>query len=153
MSFFKISTARVAIAATALAAIPVMGAAEGFSSGYVTGFGSSTECMNLARSSMEQHFRYYGLEPDTGEASFSIFGFEVPPGQTQVAVICSEDQGRVTATITGYSLPEDGTRLDTINMFLDYMEGQPVGGAPAPAPAPTPAPVPAPTPAPAPGGK
>ncbi len=100
--------------------------AEGFSSGYVTGFTSEVECMNTARDAMQQQFRRHGMEPDMGEATFSVLGFEVPPGVTQVAIICSEDQGRVTASVAGYSLQEDGTRLDTINVFLDMLEGVPV---------------------------
>ncbi len=106
---------------------PSVGQAEGFSSGYVTGFVSETECMDTARSSMNARFHAFGMEPDTGEASFSVFGFDVPPGRTMVAIVCSEDQGRVTATVTGYSLPEDGTRLQTVEDFIDMLEGNPAG--------------------------
>ena len=111
----------LAIAATVL--VPAMAQAEGFSSGYVTGFNSDAECMDMARTSMDAHFRNYGGTPDTGEASFSVFGFDVPPGRTQVAIICTEDQGRYTATVTGYSLEEDGTRLETVEAMLDLLEG------------------------------
>jgi len=118
-----------ALTAAALVAMaPGLASAEGFSSGYVTGFGSEDECMNIARSSMDQHFARYGINPDTGEATFSVFGWDVPPGATQVAIVCSEDQGRVTATVTGYSLQEDGTRLETVEAFLDLLEGVPPGG-------------------------
>ena len=110
-----------AIAATVL--VPAMAEAEGFSSGYVTGFDTDVACMDMARSSMTAHFRNHGGTPDTGEASFSVFGFDVPPGQTQVAIVCSEDQGRYTATVTGYSLQEDGTRLQTVEAMLDLLEG------------------------------
>lgn len=113
--------AALVIAATVL--VPAMAQAEGFSSGYVTGFNSDTECMDLARTSMDAHFRNHGGTPDTGEASFSVFGFDVPPGRTQVAIICTEDQGRYTATVTGYSLQEDGTRLETVEAMLDLLEG------------------------------
>ncbi len=111
----------LAIAATVL--VPAMAQAEGFSSGYVTGFTTDVACMDLARESLTAHFRAHGGTPDTGEASFSVFGFDVPPGRTQVAIVCSEDQGRYTATVTGYSLQEDGTRLATVEAMLDLLEG------------------------------
>lgn len=115
-------SARVlAIAATVL--VPAIAQAEGFSSGFVTGFVSDVECMDTARDSMDSHFSRYSMVPDTGEASFSVFGFDVPPGRTQVAIVCSDDQGRYTATVTGYSLQEDGTRLQTVEAFLDLLEG------------------------------
>jgi hypothetical protein len=113
--------AAFAIAATVL--VPALAQAEGFSSGYVNGFNSDAECMDMARISMDAHFRNHGGTPDTGEASFSVFGFDVPPGRTQVAIICTEDQGRYTATVTGYSLQEDGTRLSTVEAMLDLLEG------------------------------
>lgn len=121
---------RAGVAAAALIAIPALAQAEGFSSGYVNGFVSDVECMNVARSSMNSQFARYGIEPDTGEASFSVYGWDVPPGQTQIAIVCSEDMGRYTATVTGYSLNEDGTRLETVEAFLDLLEGvDPSGGS------------------------
>jgi len=121
---------RACLVAAAMAVAPAVVQAEGFSSGYVTGFNSDTECMDVARTSMNSQFARYGITPDTGEASFSVYGWDVPPGQTQIAIVCSEDQGRYTATVTGYSLQEDGTRLETVEAFLDLLEGveSPGGG-------------------------
>lgn len=121
---------RAGLGVAALALVPALAQAEGFSSGYVTGFNSDIECMDVARTSMNAQFARYGVDPDTGEASFSVYGWDVPPGQTQVAIVCSEDQGRYTATVTGYSLQEDGTRLETVEAFLDLLEGEdPSGGS------------------------
>lgn len=118
----------VSIAAAVLS--PVVAKAEGFSSGYVNGFVSDVECMDVARSAMNAQFANYGMQPDTGEASFSVYGWDVPPGVTQVAIVCAEDQGRYTAAITGYSLEEDGTRLETVEMFMDMLDGTtPIGGS------------------------
>lgn len=123
---------RAALALGAVALVPAAVEAEGFSSGYVTGFNSDVECMDTARTSMNAQFARYGITPDTGEASFSVYGWDVSPGQTQVAIVCSEDQGRYTAAITGYSLEEDGTRLETVEAFIDMLEGNdpsgPAGG-------------------------
>lgn len=114
---------RAGLGVAALALVPALAQAEGFSSGYVNGFVSDVECMDVARTSMNAQFARYGMDPDTGEASFSVYGWDVPPGQTQIAIVCSEDQGRYTATVTGYSLQEDGTRLETVEAFLDLLEG------------------------------
>ena len=109
---------------------PAIAKAEGFSSGYVNGFVSDVECMDTARRAMDAQFANYGMQPDTGEASFSVYGWDVPPGRTQVALVCTEDQGRYTAAITGYSLEEDGTRLETVEMFMDMLDGTtPIGGS------------------------
>jgi len=133
---------------TAALLAPGIAAAEGFSSGYVTGFATEAACMDAARSAMVAHFEANGVTPDTGEGSYSVYGFDVPPGITQVAVVCSEDNGSVVAAVTGYSIVENGTRLETVQAMIDRINGQPVAGDPAPA-----NPVPAnPAPAPAPGG-
>ena len=117
------------MAVVAAAFAPATAQAEGFSSGYVNGFMSDTECMDMARRAMDAQFASYGMQPDTGEASFSVYGWDVPPGRTQVAIVCSEDQARYTATITGYSLDEDGTRLQTVELFMDMLDGTtPIGG-------------------------
>jgi len=109
---------------------PALAGAEGFSSGYVNGFVSDVECMDTARRAMNAQYARYGVQPDTGEASFSVYGWDVPPGVTQVALVCTEDQGRYSATITGYSLEEDGTRLETVEMFMDMLEGTaPIAGS------------------------
>jgi hypothetical protein len=119
---------RAGLGVAALALVPALAQAEGFSSGYVNGFVSDVECMDVARTSMNAQFARYGMDPDTGEASFSVYGWDVPPGQTQIAIVCSEDQGRYTATVTGYSLQEDGTRLETVEAFLDLLEGEDSSG-------------------------
>lgn len=119
---------RAGLGVAALALVPALAQAEGFSSGYVNGFVSDVECMDVARTSMNAQFARYGMDPDTGEASFSVYGWDVPPGQTQIAIVCSEDQGRYTATVTGYSLQEDGTRLETVEAFLDLLEGEDTSG-------------------------
>jgi len=117
------------MAVVAAAFAPATAQAEGFSSGYVNGFMSDAECMDMARRAMDAQFASYGMQPDTGEASFSVYGWDVPPGRTQVAIVCSEDQARYTATITGYSLDEDGTRLQTVELFMDMLDGTtPIGG-------------------------
>jgi hypothetical protein len=135
----------LALSAAALA--PGFATAEGFSSGYVTGFATETECMDSARAAMIAHFEANGITPDTGEGSYSVYGFDVPPGITQVAVVCSEDNGSVVATVTGYSIVENGTRLETVQAMIDRINGRPVSSNTAPAnPTPT-----NPTPAPAPG--
>jgi len=140
------STLALMVSAAVLA--PGLAVAEGFSSGYVTGFNSEAECMAAARSAMVAHFEANGITPDTGEGSYSVYGFDVPPGITQVAVVCSEDNGSVVATVTGYSIVENGTRLETVQAIIDRINGQPVANTPAPA---NPTPV-NPAPAPAPGG-
>jgi hypothetical protein len=135
----------LALSAAVLA--PGFAMAEGFSSGYVTGFATEAECMDSARAAMIAHFETNGITPDTGEGSYSVYGFDVPPGISQVAVVCSEDNGSVVATVTGYSIVENGTRLETVQAIIDRINGQPVGNNTGPAnPTPT-----NPTPAPVPG--
>lgn len=108
---------------------PAIAGAEGFSSAFVNGFVSGVDCMDTARRAMTAQYARYGMQPDTGEASFSVYGWDVPPGLTQVAIVCTEDQGRYSATITGYSLEEDNTRLETIEMFVDMLDGTtPIAG-------------------------
>lgn len=122
---------------------PALAAAEGFSSGYVTGFESEAACMNASRAAMIAQFQANGMTPDTGEGSYSVYGFDVPPGITQVGIVCSEDGGSVVAAVTGYSIVENGTRLETVQAVIDRINGDPVAGDPAPV-NPTPAPAPGP---------
>jgi len=128
----------------ALAVIPGLAAAEGFSSGYVTGFTTEVECMEAARAAMVAHFEANGVTPDTGEGRYSVYGFDVPPGISQVAIVCAEDNGSGVAVVTGYSVVENGTRLETVQALIDRINGHPVTNDPAPV---------NPTPAPAPGSK
>mgnify|MGYP003654859594 FL=1 len=114
---------RIFLPLVAVALAPFAASAEGFSSGYVTGFNSEAECMDTARNSLDAHFRENGGTPDTGEGSYSIYGFDVPPGITQVAIVCSEHDGSVVATVTGYSLVENGTRLETVQTMIDRING------------------------------
>jgi len=127
----------------ALAMLPGLAAAEGFSSGYVTGFATEVECMEAARAAMVAQFEANGVTPDTGEGSYSVYGFDVPPGISQVAIVCSEDNGSVVAAVTGYSIVENGTRLETVQAVIDRINEPSVAHDPAPV---------NPTPAPAPGG-
>lgn len=114
---------RIFLSLAALALTPVAASAEGFSSGYVTGFDSELECMNTSRSSLNAHFQENGATPDTGEGSYSIYGFDVPPGITQIAIVCSEHNGSIVAAVTGYSLVENGTRLETVQAMIDRING------------------------------
>lgn len=116
---------RKVLTIAALSMVPGLASAEGFSSGYVTGFTSEVECMNMARTSMNAHFQAQGATPDTGEGSYSVYGFDVPPGITQVAIVCAEYNGSVTAAITGYSIVENGSRLETVQALIDRVNGQP----------------------------
>jgi len=131
------------LALTAALSGPGLAAAEGFSSGYVTGFATEVACMDAARAAMVAQFEENGVTPDTGEGSYSVYGFDVPPGITQVAIVCSEDNGSVVAAVTGYSIVENGTRLETVQTLIDRINEHPIANAPAPA---------NPVPAPAPGG-
>lgn len=118
----------------ALAMFPGLAVAEGFSSGYVTGLATETECMDAARAAMVAQFEANGVMPDTGEGSYSVYGFDVPPGITQVAIVCSEDNGSIVAAVTGYSIVENGTRLETVQAVIDRINEPPVNPSPAPAP-------------------
>jgi len=126
---------------SAMVLAPGLAAAEGFSSGYVTGFATEAACMDASRVAMVAQFEANGVTPDTGEGSYSVYGFDVPPGITQVAIVCAEDGGSVVAAVTGYSIVENGTRLETVQAVIDRIDGHPIANDPAPA-NPAPAPVP-----------
>ena len=61
--------------------------------------------------------------PKTYETRLQIRPHPVASGCVHLSVEVVEDDGSVVATVTGYSLVENGTRLETVQTMIDRING------------------------------
>lgn len=101
-------------------ALPAM--AEGWSITKLETMSNDTVCMNKARAVISQYmFDYPG--GDTGADSWSVYGYDLQPGDQDVVIMCPMGGGDyVNAMLVIQSESEDNARTQVAGALVDYWD-------------------------------
>ncbi len=113
---------RIATFALVLSAMAIPAMAEGWSITKLETMTSDTDCMNKARAVINRYIFDYDAG-DTGADSWSVYGYDLEPGQQDVAIICPLGGGEfVNAMLVIQSESESEPRNQVAKTLVAYWD-------------------------------